>query len=130
MVDVPSSLLTQARAFLAAGDSAAVATPRHAATVVLLRDAPAGLEVYLLRRAGTMAFAAGMHVFPGGSVDPRDGEHSTAWTGRRRRVGRLAGLRRAAGPGAGLRRGARDVRGVGRAARRAGRRQCGRRHDR
>ena len=81
MVDVPSSLLTQARAFLAAGDSAAVATPRHAATVVLLRDAPAGPEVYLLRRAGTMAFAAGMHVFPGGSVDPRDGEHSTAWTG-------------------------------------------------
>ena len=81
MVDVPSSLLTQARAFLAAGDSAAVATPRHAATVVLLRDAPAGPEVYLLRRAGTMAFAAGMHVFPGGSVDPRDGERSTAWTG-------------------------------------------------
>ena len=81
MVDVPASLLTQARAFLAAGDSAAVATPRHAATVVLLRDGTGRPEVYLLRRAGTMAFAAGMHVFPGGSVDPRDGEHSTAWTG-------------------------------------------------
>ena len=56
-------------------------SPRHAATVVLLRDAAAGPEVYLLRRAATMAFAAGMHVFPGGSVDPRDGEHATAWTG-------------------------------------------------
>jgi 8-oxo-dGTP pyrophosphatase MutT (NUDIX family) len=28
-----------------------------------------------------MAFAAGMHVFPGGSVDPRDGETATAWSG-------------------------------------------------
>jgi hypothetical protein len=28
-----------------------------------------------------MAFAAGMHVFPGGSVDPRDGEAETAWAG-------------------------------------------------
>ena len=28
-----------------------------------------------------MAFAAGMHVFPGGSVDPRDGDAQTAWAG-------------------------------------------------
>jgi 8-oxo-dGTP pyrophosphatase MutT (NUDIX family) len=49
--------------------------------VVLLRDAPGGVEVYLLRRAGTMAFAAGMHVFPGGSVDPRDGEPAGSWAG-------------------------------------------------
>jgi 8-oxo-dGTP pyrophosphatase MutT (NUDIX family) len=28
--------------------------------------------VYLIRRALTMAFAADMHAFPGGSVDPRD----------------------------------------------------------
>ena len=48
--------------------------PRHASTVVLLRDADndAGIEAYLLRRQKTMAFAAGMHVFPGGSIDPRD----------------------------------------------------------
>src|SRR4051794_39934148 len=48
--------------------------PRHASTVVLLRDAAesAGVEAYLLRRQKTMAFAAGMHVFPGGSVDNRD----------------------------------------------------------
>jgi 8-oxo-dGTP pyrophosphatase MutT (NUDIX family) len=81
VVDVPPSLLKRARAFLDAGDAAQVSAPRHAATVVLLRDADGGPEVYLLRRAGTMAFAAGMHVFPGGSVDPRDGETATAWAG-------------------------------------------------
>ncbi len=48
--------------------------PRPAATVVLLRNARSGqgVEVYLLRRVAAMAFAAGMHVFPGGSVDPED----------------------------------------------------------
>ena len=118
----PASLVERARAFLAAGDAAEVASPRHAATVVLLRDADGGPEVYLLRRAGTMAFAAGMHVFPGGSVDPRDGETAprgpdrppTQWAG-------WLGLRRAAGPGAGVRGGPGDVRGVRRAARRTGR---------
>ena len=106
-----------------AGGAAEVAIPRHAATVVLLRDAAAGPEVYLLRRAGTMAFAAGMHVFPGGSVDPRDGETATAWSGPAgRAVGGLAGLRRAAGPGAGLRRRPGDLRGVRRAARGSARR--------
>jgi 8-oxo-dGTP pyrophosphatase MutT (NUDIX family) len=48
------------------------AEPRHAATVILLRDGNEGPEVYLLRRAGSMAFAAGAFVFPGGSVDARD----------------------------------------------------------
>ena len=46
--------------------------PRDAATVVLLRDRPTGPEAYLLRRVRAMSFAAGMHVFPGGSVDPAD----------------------------------------------------------
>ena len=48
--------------------------PRHASTVVLLRDLTSdpGVEAYLLRRQKTMAFAAGMYVFPGGAVDPRD----------------------------------------------------------
>ena len=45
---------------------------RDAATVALLRDAPGGPEVYLLRRVRGMAFAGGMYVFPGGSVDPAD----------------------------------------------------------
>lgn len=60
-----------------------VAVPRHAATVVLLRDTPAGPAAFLLRRVATMAFAAGMHVFPGGSVEPADvgwlGELPAAW---------------------------------------------------
>ena len=79
MVDVPESLVDRARAFLAGPRE--VAAPRDAATVVLLRDTASGPEVYLLRRAGTMAFAAGMHVFPGGSVDRRDGDADTAWSG-------------------------------------------------
>ena len=54
---------------------------RDAATVVLLRDSVAGVEAYLLRRVPTMAFAAGMYVFPGGSVDPRDAAATVAWAG-------------------------------------------------
>ena len=60
------------------------AEPRHAATVVLLRDGADGVEAYLLRRQKTMAFAAGMYVFPGGSVDPRDESlPDDAWVGPR-----------------------------------------------
>jgi 8-oxo-dGTP pyrophosphatase MutT (NUDIX family) len=60
------------------------AEPRHAATVVLLRDGAEGVEAYLLRRQKTMAFAAGMYVFPGGSVDPRDESlPDDAWVGPR-----------------------------------------------
>ena len=40
-----------------------------ATTIVLLRDGTAGLEVLLMRRPDSMAFAPGMHVFPGGRVD-------------------------------------------------------------
>jgi len=48
---------------------------RRAASVVLVRDADAGgVEVFLLERAGGMAFAAGMSVFPGGGLDAADGE--------------------------------------------------------
>ena len=57
------------------------ATPRDAATVVLVRDGGAGLEAFLLRRVAGMAFAGGMTVFPGGGVDPRDADTSVAWSG-------------------------------------------------
>jgi 8-oxo-dGTP pyrophosphatase MutT (NUDIX family) len=46
------------------------ATP--AATVVLLRDAPDGLETLMLRRNSRLAFAGGAWVFPGGRIDPED----------------------------------------------------------
>jgi 8-oxo-dGTP pyrophosphatase MutT (NUDIX family) len=43
-----------------------------AASVILLRDAQAGLDTYLLHRHAGMAFAPSMVVFPGGRVDPAD----------------------------------------------------------
>jgi 8-oxo-dGTP pyrophosphatase MutT (NUDIX family) len=46
--------------------------PRPAATVVLLRDGPDGLEAYLQRRPMGMGFAGGLWVFPGGRVDDGD----------------------------------------------------------
>lgn len=58
------------------------ADPRPASTVILLRKPPAaGPEVYLLRRQRTMAFAAGMTVFPGGRVDPADSAIAGSWSG-------------------------------------------------
>ena len=54
---------------------------RQAATVRLLRDGAPGLEVYLLRRTKGMPFAAGMTAYPGGGVDPRDGDTDVAWVG-------------------------------------------------
>jgi 8-oxo-dGTP pyrophosphatase MutT (NUDIX family) len=73
--------LTDAVRRLASGELQAV-EPRHAATVVLLRDRGSGPEVYLLRRTASMGFAAGFFVFPGGSVDPRDQDIADeAWIG-------------------------------------------------
>jgi len=57
------------------------AAPRDASTVILLRDSPGGLLVYLLRRVSSMKFAPGAYVFPGGSVDRRDGDLAVAWSG-------------------------------------------------
>ncbi|MEO5885358.1 MAG: MBL fold metallo-hydrolase [Candidatus Limnocylindrales bacterium] len=48
--------------------------PIPAATVVLLRPGPGGLEALLTRRPSSMAFAADMHVFPGGRVDAGDAD--------------------------------------------------------
>src|ERR1700760_2430389 len=48
---------------------------------MLLRAAPAGTEVYLLRRLSSMAFAPGPFVFPGGKVDERDSEGGHGWAG-------------------------------------------------
>ncbi|MER5868341.1 NUDIX hydrolase [Streptomyces sp. NPDC002044] len=55
--------------------------PRRAATVMLLRDTPAGPAVHMLRRRASMAFAGGAYAYPGGGVDPRDEEHQVGWAG-------------------------------------------------
>jgi 8-oxo-dGTP pyrophosphatase MutT (NUDIX family) len=54
---------------------------RAAATVLLVRDGVAGLEVHLLRRTKGMPFAGGMTAYPGGGVDERDGDTDVAWAG-------------------------------------------------
>ena len=46
--------------------------PRDAATLVLLRDAAAGLEVFLLKRHGLSDVLGGAYVFPGGKLDAED----------------------------------------------------------
>ena len=52
-----------------------VTTPlRPAATVVLLRDAPAGLEVFLMKRHTLSDVLGGAYVVPGGKVDAVDAE--------------------------------------------------------
>ena len=46
---------------------------RLAATAVIVRDRPgARPDILMVERAGSMAFAAGALVFPGGAVDPAD----------------------------------------------------------
>ncbi|QEV19346.1 NUDIX hydrolase [Streptomyces alboniger] len=65
------------------------ATPRRAATVMLLRDGRDGAvngaigapEVHMLRRRASMAFAGGAYAYPGGGVDPRDDDHLVRWAG-------------------------------------------------
>ncbi|MCO6417044.1 NUDIX domain-containing protein [Siccirubricoccus sp. KC 17139] len=50
------------------------APARPAATVLLLRDGPAGPEVFMVVRHRQIEFAAGALVFPGGRVEPADAE--------------------------------------------------------
>ncbi len=52
----------------------APAPVRPAATVLLLRDAPQGIEVLMTRRSMTASFAPGAYVFPGGGIDAADAQ--------------------------------------------------------
>ncbi len=45
---------------------------RPAATVLMLRDGPDGMEVFMVKRHHKIDFATGALVFPGGSADPGD----------------------------------------------------------
>jgi glyoxylase-like metal-dependent hydrolase (beta-lactamase superfamily II)/8-oxo-dGTP pyrophosphatase MutT (NUDIX family) len=47
-------------------------TPRPAATLILLRCGPTGLETLLLQRTQAAVFLGGAYVFPGGSLDAAD----------------------------------------------------------
>ena len=47
------------------------APPRDAATLVVVRDAPAGVEVFCVERQ-KVGFLGGAVVFPGGKLDPAD----------------------------------------------------------
>ena len=53
------------------------AAPRHASTVVVIRDAAPGLEVFCVLRHARSSFLGGAVVFPGGKVDPAD--DADAW---------------------------------------------------
>ncbi|WP_245974737.1 NUDIX hydrolase [Thermomonospora umbrina] len=79
-IRLPEELRGRVEDLLAGRVEAAPA--RDAATVAVLRDHDEhGLQVFMLRRVASMAFAPGAYVFPGGSVDPRDGEASIGWAG-------------------------------------------------
>jgi len=61
---------------------------RPAATVLLLRDGPEGVEVLMTRRSETASFAPGAYVFPGGTIDDADA-HARAISTRRRTQSRV-----------------------------------------
>jgi 8-oxo-dGTP pyrophosphatase MutT (NUDIX family) len=72
-------MVEQAKRF--ANENGRPAEARLASTVVLLRPAGEGYELFAISRATTMAFAAGMYAFPGGAVDPRDFTVELDWAG-------------------------------------------------
>jgi len=62
-----------------------VAPARPSATVILLRGGERELEVLLVQRTPKASFMGGAWVFPGGSVDPADGEGEAGLRGAARR---------------------------------------------
>lgn len=102
---MPDLLIGHASDWLAAGpDREPANPPKPSATVMFLRprqgdvqtesgleaddelEADGGVadgdfEVFVLRRASTMAFAADMLAFPGGGVDARDADPGVPWAG-------------------------------------------------
>ena len=48
------------------------AVPVPAATILMLRDGPTGLETFMVDRHHQIDFASGALVFPGGKVDDGD----------------------------------------------------------
>lgn len=59
-------------------DSTRPKEPRRASTVILIREEGGVLQVFLLERSGGSGSFPGNYVFPGGTVDPGDG-NSELW---------------------------------------------------
>ncbi|WP_202863091.1 NUDIX hydrolase [Ornithinimicrobium murale] len=79
---MPGPLRGHARNWLDAGGTVGEpVTAKPSATVMLLRPGGSGPEVFVLKRAATMAFAPNMLAFPGGGVDVRDADPSVPWAG-------------------------------------------------
>lgn len=79
---MPSLLRGHAREWLDAGGTIGDPVPaKPSATVMLLRPGEGGPEVFVLKRAATMAFAPNMLAFPGGGVDARDADPGVPWAG-------------------------------------------------
>lgn len=83
-------------------DVAPQPTPSAAATVLLLRDGAAGIEVLMITRHADVAFAGGALVFPGGRVDAGDADaavlrhcHTVAGADTTDMATRVAGIREA-----------------------------------
>lgn len=66
---------------------------RPAATVILTRPGPRGIEVLVLRRTPRHRFLPGYLVFPGGAVDEEDRELAAAWFGDPSEAWRACGVR-------------------------------------
>jgi 8-oxo-dGTP pyrophosphatase MutT (NUDIX family) len=68
--------------------------PIPAATLVLMRRAPKGPpEILIMERTGSMAFAAGALVFPGGRIDPEDHEAAALLGGGEDAAAKVAAIR-------------------------------------
>lgn len=64
------------------GGSLDAAPAKDAATIVIVREVPTGgVEILMMKRPGTMNFAAGAYVFPGGRVDAADSDPRIGWHG-------------------------------------------------
>jgi 8-oxo-dGTP pyrophosphatase MutT (NUDIX family) len=59
-------------------NAGAATIPRPAASVLIVRGGAAALEVLLLRRNPAARFMGGAWVFPGGALDPGDGDARAA----------------------------------------------------
>ena len=59
---------------------------KNSATLILLRDTEAGLELLMMRRSQSVKFLGGFWVFPGGAVEPHDVVSDAVATARKAAV--------------------------------------------